>query len=97
MTTTIGVIYRCLEGYWDSLRELLFNMSSNGLTFDFIGFSGIFQIQHVLQYTINDYHNLLFNTILDSKMIYSSHNIANKNNVYDSYSYRPFAFQPYSY
>ena len=41
-------------------------MSSNGLTLDLITLTEVFKIQDVLQYNINVYHSLLFNTILDT-------------------------------
>ena len=54
---------RSLEAHWDTLQELLLTMSSNGLTLAFIGLT---EIQDVLHYKINGYHNLLFNTRLDA-------------------------------
>ena len=57
---------RSLEAPWDSLQELLLNMSSNGLTFDFMFLTAdVFEIHDVLHYKINGYYNLLFNTSLD--------------------------------
>ena len=55
-----------LEAHRDTLQELLLNISSKGLTFDFIGLTEVFKIQDVLHYNINGYHNLLFNTRLDT-------------------------------
>ena len=43
-------------------------MSSNGLTLDFIGIT-VCLIQDVLRYKINGYHNLLFNTRVDTDMM----------------------------
>ena len=57
---------RNLEAHWDTLHELLLTMSSNGFTLDFIGLTEVFKIQDVLHYKINGYHNLLFNTRLDT-------------------------------
>ena len=63
----VCVYCRSLEAQWDSLQELLLNLSSNGLTFnDVIGLNEVFKIQDVLHYKINGYHNLLFNTRLDT-------------------------------
>ena len=55
-----------LEAHWDTLQESLLTMSSTGLTLDFIGLTKVFKIQDVLHYQINGYHNLLFNTRLDT-------------------------------
>ena len=41
-------------------------MSSNGITPDLIGLTEVFKIQDILQYNINGYHNLLFNTSLNT-------------------------------
>ncbi len=57
---------RSLDAHRDTLQELLLTMSSNGLTLDFICLSEVFKIQDVLHYKINGYHNLLFNTRLDT-------------------------------
>ena len=54
------VNYRGLEANCDSLQEVLINMSSNGLTIVFICFTD------VLHHKINGYHNLLYNTRLDT-------------------------------
>ena len=55
-----------LEAHWDSIQELLFNMSSNGITLDLISLTDVFKIQDILQYNINGYHSLLINTKLDT-------------------------------
>ena len=53
-----------LEAHWDTLQKLLLTMSSYGLTLYFIGLIEVFKIQYVLHYTINGYHNSLFNARL---------------------------------
>ena len=54
------VNYRGLDSNCDFLQEVLINVSSNSLTVDFICFTD------VLHHKINSYHNLLYNTRLDS-------------------------------
>ena len=57
---------RRLAAHCDSLQELFCNLSSAGLKFDMIALTKIFRIQDSQQYTINGYHSLLFNTILQN-------------------------------
>ena len=47
-------------------KELLLNLSSNGLKLDIIGLTEIFRIRNSQQYKINGYRNLLFNTRLEN-------------------------------
>ena len=53
---------RSLNAHWDPLQELLLNMSTTKFQFDFIGLTEVFKICDDVNYKLNGYHDLQFNT-----------------------------------
>ena len=57
---------RSSNAHWDPLQELFLSMSTTKFQFDFIGLTEVFTICDDVNYKLNGYHDLQFNTRPDT-------------------------------
>ena len=53
---------RSINANWDSLNQLIYNVTSEHCRFDFIGLTEVFKIYDDFNYSIQGYHHIEFNT-----------------------------------
>ena len=57
---------RSINANWDSLNQLIYNVTSEHCRFDFIGLTEVFKIYDDFNYSIQGYHHIEFNTRYDA-------------------------------